>query len=572
MLLRSAPLNPSISVLDFGPGPRDAAVQQQLFAVQAERWLDHWYGGSAQRARLKYQLATRAGSADEPRRQDPFSDEDEADRYLTDDGEAIRDETTELVTLRYVRALAEERGVLYASDDLERIYLHPDGERDVETARQLDWYQHPARGALTAHLHLIDAWLPGLRTVGLLVHYCEDLEEITYQVLPPHWFHWWERPDHPTEPRLAYAVAYSEPEVRDQRGRPIPASVWTCYVRPAIPGDPPDAPTRLGDYAETGRLVRYARRGRPWSEPWPIPPPGNSEILPDPDMPGMQADGPNPLVLMGGMQGGRRIWSPLVLHAAEPLTAGMRLPIADDQSQIGEELDHGLSGALHTANLQSYGVPVFVGPGDPPRQIGPSHVVHVQDSGGSFSFASPAGRPLDHIETIHKLASLASVFEHLAADTFTFQPPSIETGPAKQLRRASLIQERARRVIHAEQPEQRRFELERLLHNWHARRMGRPKIPEDTTMEIHWGELATPVDWNLRLQEMAQELKLGISTPVDLLMERHGVDREEAERRIREREAGISDMMRQQTDISSAPDTPSGGDATMPVSEDPTRK
>lgn len=531
--------------------PRDLAVEQSRFSEQCERWLDHWYGGSAQRARLKLQLATRAGSIDEPRRDNPESTT-WGEPYLTDDGCAVRDEKTELVTFGYVRAMAEERGVLYAADDLERIYLDVEGQVDAATTATLAWYQHPARGGLRAALHLLDAWLVGLRTVGLLVQWCPDLGEISYQVLPPHWFHLWERPDCPCDPRLAYAVAYSEPEARDDRGRLIPASAWTAYVRPALPWDPADAPTRARGYEETGRLVRFVRRGDPWSTPWPLPGPDSREILADSEMPDLRADGPNPLVLAGGMDGGSRIWSPLVLHAAEPLVSGLRLPIADDQSQLGEEIDFGLTSVLHTANLQSFGVPVYRGPGDPPTQIGPSHVVHVLDAQGDFYFRAPDAEIGAHLEAVHRLAQIAAVLEHLPADTFTYQPPSIETGPAKQLRRSSLIQDRSRRTVDAERPEQRRFELERLLHNAHGVRPDRPRIPEEIQLVVRWGELSAPANWTTRLAEMREELAMGLSDLADLVAERHGVDRAEAERRIEQR-----------TLQATATDTPTATEPTM---------
>jgi hypothetical protein len=542
---------PVTSATDYGEQNRDAAVSQAIYSDQCERWLDHWYGGSAQRARLKLMMATRSGAIDEPRRDNPDSST-WAEPYLTDDGRAVRDETTELLTVPYVRAMAEERGVLYSADDLERTYLTPADEIDATTAATLAWYQHPARGGLRAALHLLDAWLVGLRTAGLLVQWCPDLGELSYQVLPPHWFHFWERPDRPCDPRLAYAVAYSEPEARDERGRLIPASAWTAYVRPALPGDPDDAPTRARGYEETGRLVRYMRRGDPWASPWPLPAPESSEVLGDPLMPGYRADGPNPLILAGGFEGDQRIWCPLVLHTAEPLVSGLRLPVADDQSQLGEELDFGLTSVLHTANLQSFGVPVYRGPGDPPDQIGPSHVVHVLDAQGDFYFRAPAADVGGHLEAVHRLAQIAAVLRHLPADTFTYQPPSIETGPAKNLRRAALIQDRSRRTVDAELAEHRRFDLERLLHNAHGVRPDRPEIPLTTRLVVRWGELAAPVDWTRRLGEMSQELSMGLSDLVDLVAERHGVDRVEAQRRITQR-----------TPQAAAPGTPEGGD-TMP--------
>lgn len=507
-----------------------------MFAAACERWLDHYDHGAGQYDRLKSTVIRRCGSGREPR----ADQGDAGDLYLTDAGHAVIREETELLPLGYIQALARELGVLYATDGLERVYTSPAGQEDTVARQWLRWYQHPARGGLTATLHLLDRWLTGLRTVALLLNWEDDLSEITYQALPPHWVWWWECPRQPGEERLAYAVAYSEPEARDERGNLLPESAWTAYVRPALPSDPWDAPTR-GPYERTGRLVRYRRAGVPYASPWPLPEVDSLEVLADQDQPDGRADGPNPLVQMGGWSQGRRIWSPLVLYAAEPLTTatGLRLPVAEAQCQLAEELDFGVTAALHTANLQSFGQPVYRGAGDPPRELGPQTVVHVQDAAGDFYYRSPDGEPEAHLRAIHLITALGAVLESLPPDTFSYQPPSIETGPAKKLRRSALIQLRASRTIQAERPEQRRFEIERLLHNAHTGRTRRPLIPWDTELTVRWGELAQPVDWAGRLQEMETELRLGLTELVDLVGERHGLDRTEAERRLAARaEAG----------------------------------
>lgn len=267
--------------------------------------------------------------------------------------------------------------------------------------------------------------------------------------------------------------------------------------------------------------------------PWPIPAQGSTTILADPDMPDGVADGPNPLVVDGGFRDGRRVWCPIVLHHSEPLVGGLRLPVADDQAQLGEELDLGLTSALHTANAQSHGVPVKIGPGELPERIGPSNPVDLVDIGADFKFVAPPGKAGEHIDALRRIAGLAATFEHLPPDHYSDQPPSIETGPAKQLRRAELIAQRARRTVDAERPEARRWELERVLHNAHGITDQRPVIDWEVRQIIHWGELATPVDWGQRLTQMTQEQALGLSDQVDLVMERHGVSREEAERRVK---------------------------------------
>lgn len=518
-----------------GMSARDRAVDQQRFASECERWLDHWYRGSAQRSRLKASMLARFGTTADPRGSDPLQSNLEEDLGLNDDGREVVAGTTELATFGYVRCLAESLGVLYDSDDFERSYRGPDGDRDESATATMAWYHSPARGGLLAQLHLLDAWLPGLRTVGLLVQFEPDLGEISYQVLPPHWFVWWPRPDRPTDPRLAYACAYSEGESQDENGRPMPSPCWTCYVRPALPGDAWDAPTRTPGFEDTGRLVRYARPGHELDQnPWPIPAPGDKTILADPMMPDGRADGPNPLVTAGGMDDRRRVWCPIILHHSEPLVGGLRLPVADDQAQLGEELDLGLTSALHTANAQSHGVLVKIGPGELPDRVGPSNPILLVE--GDAKYIAPPGMARDHLDLLRRIAGLAGTFEHLPPDHYSDQPPSIETGPAKQLRRAELIAHRSRRTVDAERPEASRFELERVLHNAFGVTTTRPAISWDTEQVVHWGELATPVDWGQRLTQMVQELSLGLSDQVDLVMERHGVSRPEAERRVKERD------------------------------------
>jgi hypothetical protein len=562
-----SPIDPVFTTT--GASARERAVDQQRFALECERWLDHWYRGSAQRARLKASLLARFGSTADPRGSDPLSNFDD-DPAINDDGREIMAGTTELATVGYCRALAESLGVLYDSDDFERSYRSPDGALDEDASRVLEWYHSPSRGGLLAQLHLVDAWLPGLRTVGLLVEWEPDLEEISYQVLPPHWYTWWARPDRPCEPRLAYACAYSEAEAQDENGRPAPCPTWTCYVRPALPGDPADAPTRTPGFEDTGRLVRYRRPGHDLDQaPWPIPAPGDKSILPDPSMDGGVADGPNPLVIAGGMDDGRRVWCPIILHHSEPLVGGLRLPVADDQAQLGEELDIGLTSALHTGNTQSHGVLVITGPGDIPDRIGPSNPIHLVE--GSASYIAPPGLARDHLDLLRRIAGLAGTFEHLPPDHYSDQPPSIETGPAKQLRRSELISLRSRRTVDAERPEAQRFDLERVLHNAYGVTPARPAIAWDTEQVVHWGELATPVDWSQRLQQMAQELAMGLSSTTDLLMERHGVSREEAERRVIDR---AETEQRDRTSKPAAPDAPTGDqqaptpDKGQPVDEE----
>jgi len=528
------------------------ALEGEAYAEAVEEWLDYWARGIAQLDRLKTTIVSRSGVQRDAR--DPESNY--AGDYdasppgeglsLTEDGRAVRDETTELVTCGFAQRIAKDLGVLYASDDLERIYCHPDGTLDDIATEILGWYDHPGQGALEAHMHLIDAHLVGLRVMGTLVSWLDDLKEVEYEPLFPHWIAVMPHPRHRRKLDLAYAMAYREDTVLVEDGIPQPADVWTVYVRPELPSDPPGAPTR--GYP-MGRMVRYSCGSQSVrDDPWPIPPPGDPSIL-------AGADGDNPVAAAGWKMA--RVWSPIVLHYAEPPMEHWRLPVASHLCAANSELDVGLTDVLHTVALQLYGQPVYTGPGDPPKVFGRSNVVHVQDPAGSFKFETTGAQPLDHLEALRKVVQLLGIFEGVPSDTFLDQPPSIETGPAKLLRRAELIQERSKRTLQAEVSEQKLFRLKRAMHNaWGLS----PKIPWDTTLEMHWGELVTPVAWSDRLAEMQIEKSLMITDVEDMIMERHGVSREEAARRLAQMD-GEPDPPKEPVEAQPthpAPDSPTG--------------
>ena len=451
---------------------------------------------------------------------------------LDDDGKDIRAGRTELTTWRFLRKICQDVGVLYASDNLTRTYTRPDGEIDEAAAKTMAWYQAPERGNLGAHLHIVDPWLIGLRVVGLLGSWVDDLGEISYEALPPHWFEFWQHDRWPLKIRLAFAVAFAEGEGRDQDGRPVANGVWTAYVRPLLPDDPADAPTRFEPHmgtsgaevdSTTGRYIRWEAGGTQDS-PWPIPPVGDSSII---------EDEPNPLVMAGGFAEGRRVWQPIIVHTAEPLTEGLRLPIADDLANINSELDQGITEAFHTANLQLKGIPVFTGPDNTPNKIGPLNPVRMPTVDSSFRYESPAGKPAEHLDVMHRGITIGALLSNLSVDSVSLKPPSITTGPAMRLRRADLITDRNRRIVDANRPEARRFDLERVLHNAHGVTATRKAIPWDVEQTTNWGELTTPIDWNTRLDEMAKEEKLGITTKEENMAERHRISLVEAQRRIK---------------------------------------
>lgn len=509
MSILSALVRP-LPVAQLAASARDDAADRQIYDATCETILDYWAGGLAQRATLQDELGHRLGEIRDPRKGSTVKDQPESDS-----GRVIREGRLELYTVPFLRSIAESLAVLYAADDLERVYAAPGAVApDATTAATIGWYHEAAR--LAPRLHQLDALLVALRTVLLLVRWCPDLGRLTYDLIPPHWVWVLDHPAHPLEPSLAYAVAYAE---GSRNGR----TAWTVYVRPALQGDPPSAPTRDPEYAETGRLVRFVRDGAPW---------GSDGKLPAGDDPGVAENGPNPLVGIGGFNGTSRLWSPLVWHWAEPPIERLWLLPADDLARANLELDVGLSMLAYVANMQSYGQPVLTGGGKRPRALGPSTLIEIDDPSGSFEFASPAA-PLDaHRHTIRELLQIQAMLRHLSPDSYSITRPSISTGPAKLLEQAALVEARWRRTLIADGWESERFALERLLHNAYGVAPGRPPIPDDEHQVVRWGELRVPIDRAAQVQRLAQEIGARISSRLDAVMEVWGLSREEAALKI----------------------------------------
>lgn len=483
---------------------RELARERDVYEQLCELALDFWAGGYAQRQHLQEEMHSRLGQV-----RDPANPSDDKD-FETGDGRIIREGRMELFTVPFLRAIIESQAVLYAADDLERTY------GDETTARTIAHYHEVA--GLTSKLHLIDAFVVLLRSPLMLVRWNDDLKRIVYDVMPPHWVWTWTHPQWPLENKMAYAVCYAEESPPDPVHPEVDETVWCAYQRPPFKGDPEDAPT-IG--YDRGRFVRYTKQ----DGPWPIPDTGDEKII---------ADGTNPLVDIGGMNGGKAIWSPLVWHWAEPPTESLFLDPAEDLVRANLELDVGLTMLLYVANMQSAGQPYITGSGSLPSALGPSRLVQIDDPGGSFGFASPGADLHGHMEVVQRLLQIQSMLRHLAPDTYSLQRPSISTGPAKLLEQYALTESRWRRVLMADMWERDRFDLERLYHNALGVTQERPAIPEDTRQVVRWGEMRVPHNRMEQVTRLAQEISLGVSNQLDAVMEVWGIDRDAARAKLDE--------------------------------------
>jgi len=504
---------------------REVANRREAYDLQVDRALDYYGSGAAQRVRLQAELARRMGEERDPRE---TADSDAA-YQPTASSRIIREGRMELVTAPMVRSIVDSLAVLYAADDFSRVYLGADGQPLDDVAKTIEWYDAPARGALTSRLHQIDALVVLLRTAHLLVRWDVDLDELTYQVLPPHWVYVDASPSAPLDERKARAIAYAEPT--DSAGG---NTVWTIYVRPAFSSE------------ETGEDAQGDSPHRMWPGGaflrW-VGPAGNPFDLFGLDDEHIAAlyrngrileDASNPLVDIGGMSQGRCIWSPLVWHWAAPPLESLFLSPQDDLVRANQELDIGLTWLQYVANLQTAGVPVFTGSGTPPKVIGPSTIVHSID--GDFKFASPQADLDGLVNVMQKMLQLQALLRHQSPDAVSVTRPSVQTGPAKLLEQHQLVEDRTRRTLMADVWEARRFDLVRLLHNAYGKARGK-QIPWDCRQVVHWGELRVPVDRNRQVERLISEVGAGFSSRLDAVAEVWGLDREAAQQKLDEIDA-----------------------------------
>ena len=487
-------------------------MQRSVWSALCERALDYLESGAAQRLHMREELMRRIGSAKDPT-QDPSSP---GAIQETDAGLTIRLGEMEQVTVPLVQSVVQDLAATYAADDLERLWSAPGQEPDPTVAATMSWYHK--RGGLAPSLIEVDELVALLRLGFLCVRWAPGLGHITYDIMPPHWVYVLPHPQWPLDHRLAYAVAWPEGGA-DDHGE----ATWIAYQRPPLEGDPLDAPTHA---FQAGRTVRFKAR----AEPFPLPKPGHKAILEDSD---------NSLVAIGGMDGRRFVWNPLVWHQAKKPIVDLWPQPADDLVQANHELDISLTWLQYVTNCQCHGQPVVTGSGDQIRAFGPQSLIRL-DEGGTFSYVSPNANVTAALEVLQKLTQVQCMLRSLAPDSYSLQRPSIQTGPAKKLEQSKLIDARSRRITIADQWEYDRFEIERVLHNHHGVKTERPAIPDEVEQTVRWGELRVPVDRMEQTARLKAELDAQFISIVDAIMESQGVDRPTAESMARRAAPGVS--------------------------------
>ena len=82
--------------------------------------------------------------------------------------------------------------------------------------------------------------------------------------------------------------------------------------------------------------------------------------------------------------------------------------------------------------------------------------------------------------------------------------------------------------------EQRLFEAFRAIHNAYAADWGHPRLTEDFDLDVVLGDIDVPVDPMSLTQQLAADMQLRLGSPINAMMARHGITRDEAIKRRRQ--------------------------------------
>jgi hypothetical protein len=464
---------------------REQAIQPERYSEAVNEILDYWAGGDPQRIRLRAALLSRFGVDLDPRQ--PNADLQNRRDTVAGENERGRDIRLGLVEQRTVpllRSCAEHLAVLYAADDLRRVYVGADGRPD-ENASDVLGDMHD-RGYLAPTLLLLDALVCVLRTCCLLVRWCEPLRCLVYEIVYPHLVRVDNDPTWPARPDLARAVAYSEVSEEGQ-------TAWVAYLSPRFHGG-------------KGGIARYRA-----SDAFPIP----STAVVEPS----GFDGPS--------------WSPLVWAWAEPPVGACFLPPWTDLASENLELDCALSWLAYLANLQTCGIPVSHGScSHVPSALSPTQPWHFDDPAGGLDFAKPGADLATALSVAEKLMQVGALMRHLAPDAVTMDRPSIQTGVAKLVEQAPLVEARNRRALMGSRWEADLFRAERSVLQAFA--PPELQIDQGTRLVMAWGELRVPVDRQKQLAELKAAVDQELITLDDAIAEFWGVSREAATAKMKE--------------------------------------
>jgi len=231
------------------------------------------------------------------------------------------------------------------------------------------------------------------------------------------------------------------------------------------------------------------------------------------------------------------------------------------QAQLGTnialtDLAHGLKYAAH---------PSYVGKGQRPEEmitIGPGRVQWLPEDDSSFESITPTLNTQQVIQTVEWLLKVEATSRALPPDLLS--PSAARNLSALQEQRHDLKVRREKVVPFYQRALRRTFDAHRIVGNyWAANGHDRAIIPPELRLGVRLAPIPKIEDRWQAAQSRQIELQQGIASQVEEIMDREGVDRAEARRRLDTR---LEESARVEPEPGDQPSSKPPGDQPRPAS------
>ncbi|RLC78584.1 MAG: hypothetical protein DRI61_09670 [Chloroflexi bacterium] len=235
--------------------------------------------------------------------------------------------------------------------------------------------------------------------------------------------------------------------------------------------------------------------------------------------------GPNPYYIQ--TEGGRQYTAPVEVCRYEDPDTTFHVEGGEDLSTAALHVGYETTDIAHTVGWQSHGQPVFTNM--PPDQAGqmvlsPSRGIGLNE-GQKFEYVSAPSAIESRLKALDKfLAQLAQAYD-LPADVFD-ESKAPESGVSRRLAHAPLLERRNAYAKRMADFEERLWLKIRTVWNAHSAEVNR--IPETVELSVEHTVQTMPLDPTEQQETDIRELRLGVKSPVDLIVRDRGVTRDEA--------------------------------------------
>jgi hypothetical protein len=165
--------------------------------------------------------------------------------------------------------------------------------------------------------------------------------------------------------------------------------------------------------------------------------------------------------------------------------------------------------------------------------IGPGQAITTHESPAEFKFewATPNPNIKALMESVENQLRLAAVVEGLPADIWSALGAA-RTAQAKKMEAHSLTLRRQERLPSYATAMRDTWEIHKLVSNYHWQE-GRVRYRPETKLETIFADVQYPRDQFQEAQQNELEFRQGVTSPVDVVMRRESIGREQASERVR---------------------------------------